>query len=149
MQPFFLIYKRIRKVFLPAPKQSRVQQTPLEAAGVCSKRRLCLLDSMWVIFPLPEKHKRREQQKIQRKDQTHTQPVSDFFRGVFNTGSEPEDQSAGCSLRSAPQSLSSVLVAGHWLPEPRRQCWHVRSLQGWDWVCSGLRLMISSGVYRS
>ena len=24
MQPFFLIYKRIRKVFLPAPKQSRV-----------------------------------------------------------------------------------------------------------------------------
>ena len=148
MQPFFLIYKRIRNVFLPAPKQSHVQQTPLESAGVCSKRRLCLLDSV-SNFLLPERHKRREQEKIQRKDQTRMQPVSSFFRGVLNTGSEPEDESAGCSLRSAPQSLSSVLVAGHWLPELRRQCWHAGSLQGWDWVCSGLRLMISSGVYRS
>ena len=141
MQPCFLIYKRIRKVFLPASKQSCVQQTSLKSAGVCSKRRLCLLDSVWVIFPSQKNAKRENKQKIQRKDQTHTQPVSDFFRGIFNTGSETEDESPGCSLRSAPQSLSSVLVDGHLLPELSRQCWRLGSLQRWDWVCSGLRLI--------
>lgn len=144
----FFIYKSIRQVFLPDPKQSCVQQTSLKPAGVCSKRRFYLLDTIWVVFPFWKNIKRENSRRYKVGSNPGTASVQflqmhflhRFWAWGWKSRLFPQISSAVPSLCPFRCTLVAWIKEGGLAPRITR-----KTRLGLLY----LRLMLSSGVYET